>query len=707
MYQLVHWTMYEYDNLTNTKAIEKKYNPKTHQITTNSKYIIMVDTETSKSKKDSFDWVTKGGKKRKKWNTSRNYVVAFSISIRYDHENIVTLYGNRPDECVECIRLINSHLFGNRKFFFIFNLSYDWWFLRKFFIREFGEPERQLNLDSHYPINIEFANGCCLKDAYVLASRKLEKWAEDLGVDSQKTSGWDYDRIRTQDELFDVDELKYIEHDTLAGVECIDKLLMTLNNCKLKDIPYTSTGIARKMAYNIGRKHKAKLLYDRLALNYGQYKRFEISFHGGYTHCNRFTAGKVYNNVECYDFASSYPFTVCSEKFPMTKFTDIYGYYTIDEILKSHDRYAYMFKITMVNVRLRDPDEPMPVLQYSKNISDICASDMSLDNGRVLSCAVYEAYMNDQLLELVNEQYQCDYAVISEVMRSEYDYLPRWFTDHVYSLYRGKCELKNGDPVLYDITKAQLNSVAYGMIAMHNIKLSIVEDYASGEYHEASEDEQELYHKFVENRKNIYPYQWSCWVTSYAMRNLHRLGKCCKLWLYSDTDSCFSNSWDLKALESYNMECRKKLSDNGYDPVTVNGKTYYLGEATLDKSCKKFKALHSKCYANDNDGDISITIAGVPKTKGKKCLKNIEEDFNEDTVFDGLITGKKTHIYHTEEDIFEEDGIIYGDSIDLIPCDYEIKGVRIDNMIDYTEDIPDIVANICRKVVYSRVRSYD
>ena len=703
MYKLIHWTMYNYDELTKPNAIDKKYNPKTKQITTYSRYIIMVDTETSKSQKDSYV-LDKFG--RKKWNTCRNYVVAFTISIRLDHENIVTLYGNRPDECIQCMKKINSHIFGMKKFFFIFNLSYDYWFLRKFLFEEFGYPERQLNLDAHYPISIEFSNGLILKDAYVLAQRKLEKWCQDLGVEDQKTSGWDYDQIRRQDEMFDIDELEYIEHDTLAGVECIDKLLMTLNNCKLKDIPFTATGIARRSSYRIGRKHNAKSTFNKLVLTKEQYLCFEASFHGGYTHCNRFLASMIFTNVKCFDFASSYPFVVCSERFPMSRFEEIYGYYTIEDILKTHDKFAYMFKLTLVNVRLRDPEEQMPVLQASKNIANISYDDTSSDNGRILSCTVYEGYMNDIDLELVNSQYIADYAIISELKRSEYGYLPRWFTDHVYKLYEDKCKLKNGDPVLYDITKAQLNSVAYGMIAMHNIKELIVEDYATGEYKEETGHSDELYEKFISNRKNIYPYQWSCWVTSYAQKNLHQLGKCCDRWIYSDTDSCFSDSWHQDQIDAYNMTCRQKLSANGYEPITVNGKTFYLGETTLDKTCDRFKALHSKCYAYESEGQISITVAGVPKKTGRKCIRSLE-DFNEDTVFDGLITGKKTHVYHTEECIFEEDGIIYGDSVDLIPCDYSVKGVRIDDMIDYTDLIPEIVESMCKKVVYSRVMSYE
>ena len=101
--------------------------------------IIMVDTETSKSVPGEI---------------CENYVVAWTISIRAFHKNIVTLYGNKPSECVDCIRRIMEAMPGEKTYMYVFNLSYDWVFLRKFIMREFGEPVKQLNTKSHYPTRL-------------------------------------------------------------------------------------------------------------------------------------------------------------------------------------------------------------------------------------------------------------------------------------------------------------------------------------------------------------------------------------------------------------------------------------------------------------------------------------------------------------------------------------------------------------------------
>jgi len=710
MYNRILWSEYDYNELFKPKAIDKKYNPKTKKITKFSQFIIMVDTETCKSAPNSWHYDNHGSKK---YDSVDNFVCAFSISIRWRHENIVTLYGNNPHDCADCIERIIDNVYGDRVFLFIFNLSYDWVFLKKFLINRFGDPVNQLNLDNHQPISIEFGK-LCLRDALALAQRRLEKWANDLEVDHRKAVGkWDYDRTdRSQFDHFTEDELDYIECDTLAGVECIDAYLSAMN-IKLKDIPYTATGIARAGAYKIARKNKAKETFKRLALkSLDQYDKFVSGFHGGYTHTNRYYADVIVRKKgrkkgKCMDISSSYPTTACCEKFPMSPFIHLNGYFTIDEILRTRHKYAYFFKITYVGVQLRDEMCPMPVMQWDKNIADISEDDVQIDNGRVLSAPIFEAYMTDVDLVLHHRQYTAKYAIISDVFRSEYGYLPRWFTDHVYDLYRQKCELKNGDKVLYDITKMRLNSVAYGMLAMRNVKEMIKEDYDTGEYYVEIKDRADLYQKFIDNRKSVYPYQWSLWITAWSQYHLFELGACCTTWLYSDTDSCFSFDWDMDKVKQYNKNIEDKLRANGYEPVKVNGKIYHLGAAEVDKEFDKFKALHSKCYAYVNDGQLYATIAGVPKSKGAECLGSLK-NFHEGFVFTGEKTGKLTHIYRHVPKLYNKDGNIYGDSIDLIPCDYKISRSRIDQIVDYDDDaIRDIVEQIFVDKTYRRINVYE
>ena len=79
-----------------------------------------------------------------------------------------------------------------------------------------------------YPLYIQFSNGIRLKDTLALAQRSLDKWSKDMGVTPKATGLWIYDKVRDQCDPFNADEVTYIEHDVVSGVECIDATLKAL-----------------------------------------------------------------------------------------------------------------------------------------------------------------------------------------------------------------------------------------------------------------------------------------------------------------------------------------------------------------------------------------------------------------------------------------------------------------------------------------------
>lgn len=622
--------------------------------------IIMADTESSKE--------TPG-------TVCKNYIVAWTISIRaYDH-NIVTLYGTKPSEMIETIDKIVVAMPGEKTIIYFHNLAWDWVFLRKWMMQDWGTPLHQLNTKPHYPVFIEFANGICLRDSLILAQRGLDKWAKDMDVQHKKASGyWDYDKIRHQEgQRFSPFEKTYIEHDTLAGVECIQKTMDTLHKI-IYSMPYTATGIPREAVRKIGKEHGARELFLKIVADYGIQLILENCFHGGYTHNNRhFIETIIRDDTEAYDFASSYPTQMILGKMPMGKFGPFENC-TVDFILRNAEDYAYIFRLIMIKPRLKDDFIPMPVLQKSKMVRMINGVE---DNGRILCAEYCEIWLDEVDLEIIAEQYTWQAALCIDVHFCHKDYLPRWFTDYVYQCFVDKTKLKGGDPVQYSIAKAKLNSL-YGMCVQRPVKVQIEEDYLSGDYKVADDqDEEKLYTRYVNNRNNILPYQWGVWVTSYAMRELFRFGKLAGTWLYSDTDSCYGINWDKDGIREYNENRKKQLLDRGYGAVIHNNREYWLGIAELDGQYKEFISVGAKRYATrDINGKLKITVAGVPKA-GVNCLKDDLHNFHAGFIFDGETTGKKQHTYFFEEDIWtDEHGNERGDSIDLSPASYLLDSVR-------------------------------
>ena len=695
-YQFCHYKKFDYSIL---KYIFYKCKGGSGTYSTYNDVIIMIDTETSKKKPDTFT-IENG---RTKWITTENHIVVWTISIRAFNHNICTLYGRKPSSLINCITKIHANMSGVCTIMYIHHLPYDYVFLRKFMFREWLFPIKSLNIKPHYPIYLEFANGIQIRDSLILSQKKLEKWADDLQVEHRKAVGsWDYMKIRNQNTPLDPEELHYAEYDTLAGVECLDKTCEALGK-EIFTLPLTATGIPRERTRRSGKK-KAHDDFEKLAPTLDQYKKLMKVFHGGYTHGNRhFIDMKIEGFIKCYDFASSYPYAMLGYKFPMEKFTSTDN---CDKrfILGSMNEYAFMFKFVAVNIRLKDDSIPMPALQYSKAVKII---NPILDNGRVLCANFISTFLDEYDLAVIDEQYEMDYHICTEVEYATKSYLPRWFTDFIFDSFKNKTLLKGGDPTNYAIAKAVVNSL-YGMTVQHSLQDDIRENFeytstSEGEPYykdtamkegETEEDykrritEKEIadYEKYLKKITSILPYFWGVWVTSIAFYNLHQLVKCCKMPYYCDTDSCYGSEWDMDKLNAYNENCKKRIRDNGYDCVLFNDREYWLGvaesEGTKDEYTE-FKYMGAKRYAGRNvkDGLIHITVAGVPKTKGALCLDDNLDNFSPGFIFDGTKTGKTTHVYYYVDDIYvDENGNETGDSISLIPCDYELDSV---NVIDW------------------------
>lgn len=683
-YVCTYWKNYNYKILQNIMYVKR---PGRGNNPTYDDCIIMFDTETSK---------------KSKYDVGHNHVVAFTISIRAFDTNIVTLYGNRPDDCISCIIKIMENLQGEKTVMYAHNLAYDYVFLRLFLMQRFGKPVKQLAIKSHYPIRIEYANGLILKDSLVLSQCKLEKWAKDLNVEHKKAVGkWDYNKIRHQHEKFSADEIEYIEHDTLAGVECIAAVMKKLGK-RIYSMPYTATGIVREDCRKEGIPFHAHEEFMKISPEFETYLILEKVFHGGFTHANRHIIGETLFDMRCYDFTSSYPFCMLAFKYPMHKFAKFHDC-SMDDILQNEEKYAYMCKLILFKFKLHDPFDSMPVLQYSKAENMInCVTD----NGRITAGAYMEIYCTEQDIAIIKEHYDIEKHICTEVYFSEKDYLPRWFTDFVFKLFEDKVMKKGGDPVDYLLSKARVNC-CYGMTVQKAIQ-DIIEEcytidecedgkYEPGMYKTKSNYTKDTYiKKYIKNHNKILPYQWGCWVTAYAMRNLFKLFKCIKQGdekilnypAYCDTDSCYAHEWDMEKLEEYNQRCKDLLTKNGYGPVIRDGKEHWLGVAVSEGEkdhYHEFRTLGAKRYCGrkiycDNEGyhnDLYITVAGVPK-KGSKCLNDNIENFHKGFIFPGVDTGKLTHKYFFVDSVYTDDkGNLTGDSIDLSPCDYKLDDITI------------------------------
>ena len=688
-YKYLYYPEWDYSILDNILC--RKKNGSRADITYAEAYI-MLDTETSKDHPMEFNASGKAIEQV-------NHICAFTCSIRAFHKNIVTLRGSRPSEIVHMLKLIREHIKADVIFIFVHNLAYDWMFIRRFMMEEFGIPKKQLNVKNHYPITIQFHTehgDIVLRDSLILAGVSLERWAKNLNVEHQKAVGsWDYDLIRDQNHKFNEDELHYIENDTLAGVECLNALGDLLGDT-VSTLPFTNTGIVRRLIRKIGKANFAKKIFNDQLITLPEYEILEKCFHGGFTHSNRGLIGWIVENVICRDFKSSYPYCMLTCKVPRESFIHIEGVMSVDDILADGNN-AYIGKLVLYKPRLRDINYPMPALQYYKCEYSINAVQ---DNGRILAADYVEIYVNEVDMRIINNIYVCDKSYVVDVMAAYKDYIPSWYRDAIFDIFKEKCQLEydikilgKGDPSLYNVKKAQLNS-CYGMAVTKAIKDDILECYdddpsnelASGDYYiDSGKDEKERekirskkFDKYNNDWNNILPYVWGVYVTSYAMLHLFELSSCIDdvnhCWIYSDTDSIYSNNWNEDRVELYNQHVKDELIKAGYGAVVINDKEYWLGIAEPDGEYERFITQGAKRYATENEGKIKITVAGVPKKEGAACLSKLE-DFEEGFVFKGSRTGKSRHTYIYNDIHIDNRGNECADSIDLAPDDYTLSCV--------------------------------
>ncbi|MBR3140278.1 MAG: hypothetical protein IKF11_05375 [Methanobrevibacter sp.] len=668
----------------------------------------MIDTESSKKHEDVYEYKKhKDGSIEKIYLPDDNHVVIWTLSIRLFEIDICTLYGRKPSELIDCMMMIHKVLKGKYTYFYCHNLSWDWVYLRKFFFAKIGIPIKQLNTKSHYPIYIEFPNGIVLRDSLILSQRSLEKWGKDMQIQAKKAVGdWDYDKIRHQ-KYYYISKLEkhYAEFDTLGGTQCIDTLKLQLGK-HIGEMPYTATGILREQVKREGRKHEARKLFKRLCPDYHLYKIMHGTeehlgiFHGGYVHGNReYIGSNLLCGVQGYDFKSSYPFIELCFRFPMTKFVELGKDVKPEYIIRNAKEHAFIFKFRVVNIRLKDGAFGMPPLQFSKTHT----LNAVVDNGRIIGSMLLEGYFNEVDLMIINKYYTWDEANCFEVYTSKKGYLPKWYRDIVFNLFKDKCELDGveGMEVNYILSKYKLNAT-YGLMVQAWDKKEFVEVYqrteknADNEYIENPDKKPEdIFNETINKRSTILPFQWGCWVTSYAMYNLFRLGECCKVWLYSDTDSVYGVGWNKAKVKRYNQRCIRMLKEAGYDGVEANGNIFYLGIAETKRADKyteyKYQGAKRYCGRSLKDGKLHLTCAGVPKVAGADCLEDDIKNFKKGFIFDGKITGKKMHSFRIVEDIYvDKFGNETGDSIDLSPCDYKLDDIEYHSLEEYLSQLTTV-----------------
>lgn len=630
------------------------------------------------------------------------YIWQFSV-------NETVYYGRTWEEFKSFLDRIESNC-DLKKYIFVHNLSFEFqFFASQLKIKSvMSRKSRKVMSAKLLDYNIEF------RCTYYMSNVSLAYLPKLFNLNVQKMVGdLDYTKLRTPATKMTETELGYCEHDCLVVYEYIKMELVKYKS--VNRIPMTSTGKVRKELQSLVMKDYEYRRITRGSINIkpSVYNMLVDAFAGGYTHANYMYTDEVIPNVDSYDETSAYPYVMVTSKFPMSEFKECH-IKTVDDMI---EKYAYLLKVTFHNLKCK---------YYNNFISASKCENIvgaMFDNGRIVSAKEVTITLTDIDFRFFLDVYTIESYEINESYYAIYKYLPKKFINFILEKYVNKTKFKNvkGKELDYVKEKNKFNSL-YGMTVTNMIRDEVNFDNITG-WSESELTDSLIFDKLLEEKEKAFlSFSWGVWVTAYARDNLlRRMIQLDPYVVYSDTDSLkCAQGYDAKVFDEYNQSVIKKIKKvsstlnipfENYAPEDSKGVKHLLGifecETGADRqyTYDRFITQGAKKYCVEIDGQIEITVSGVPKS-GNRCLKRIE-DFRDDLVFDYKYTNKQTIMYNDNQspvDIVDYLGVKY--KVDdksgccLLPTTY-----KLGKSLDYANLLTDNSTN--RSKFKNRSFKYD
>lgn len=603
----------------------------------------------------------------------------------------VVYYGRTWKEFVQFLDKLEKNC-KKRKIIFVHNLSFEFqFFCTQLKIKEvMSRTSRKVMTCTLADYNIQFR--CSL----YMTNVKLAKLPEIFGLSVEKMVGdLDYSKMRHSLTPLTDKELAYCEHDCLVIYEYIKTELLTYE--RVDKIPITSTGKVRKELQKLVMKDMKyrRIVRESINTRPSVYNMLIEAFAGGYTHANYIYSDEVISNVDSYDETSAYPYVLVTHRFPSKVFSET----NITTVEDMDRQYAYLVRVTFYNIRCK---------YYNNFISSSKCNNIvnaTYDNGRIIRADEISITLTDVDFRFICDTYDYDYYIINQAYESLYNYLPDKYINFVLDKYVNKTQFKGvkGKELEYMKEKNKFNSL-YGMTVTNMVRDDVFYDNDAGWYEKPLTDTNIFEKLLEEQKKSFLSFSWGVWCTAYARDNLlRRVIALDDHVVYCDTDSIkLVQGYDKSIFEKYNKSVEDKIKYvanllkipfDRYCPADSKGRTHLLGvfecetDAGRNVTYDKFITQGAKKYAVEKDGEIEITVSGVPKS-GAKCLHSLEE-FRDDLVFDYKYTNKNTLMYNDNQapfDLVDYNGVKYTvtdkSGVCLLPTTYKLgKALEYSNLL--------------------------
>lgn len=558
-----------------------------------------------------------------------------------------------------------------RLIIYVHNLAYEFQWIRNLF-----QWEKIFSIEQRRPLYALTKDGIEFRCSYMLSGYSLESVGNNLTKYkvNKMVGDLDYDLIRHSTTPLTDKEWGYVMNDGLVVMSYIQEEIERMGD--ITKIPLTKTGYVRLYCRESCLKDSNRVQYNklmsRLTLSLNEYEELKRVYSGGFTHANNKYVNKTMSKVASFDFTSSYPTVMISEKYPMTKPRKV-EIKNKEQFLKMLDNYCCMF-----DIQFKDITSKVDFEHYISRSKCDYIDGYVLDNGRVVKASILSTSLTELDFKIIEKMYDWKSMKIANFYIMEKAYLPKELISVILKLYENKTTLKGVEDkvVEYMISKCMLNSI-YGMCVTDICRDEFLYD---GDWKTIECSKESLLKEYNYSKSRFLYYAWGVWVTAYARYNLFTgILECKDDYIYSDTDSIKILNYENHSqyFKEYNDNILKKLSNclkyynipiKRVKPKTIKGVEKPLGVWDFEGVYDYFKTLGAKRYMYIQDNEPHITISGVKKSNGVEYLKykfktneNILNHFTNNLLFPSEYaigrgknkvvksgTGKLTHIYIDE-----------------------------------------------------------
>lgn len=599
-----------------------------------------------------------------------------------------TIIGRTWEQFEELIRELQKRLKLNRFLkilIYVHNLGYEFQFIRKHF-----PWEKVFSIKNRRPVYASFG-GIEFRCSYFLSNYALAYIGENMlkKYPVKKMVGdLDYSLIRHSYTPLTDKEKEYCLNDVRVVMAYIQEKIE--NEGGIQNIPLTNTGYVRRYCKEEcfyqgipendleGRKRvqmNYRALMKSLQINeLAEYEQLKRVFGGGFTHASSLYSGQTLYDLGHADLTSSYPYCMCGQYFPMTRFQYIGKVEDLKVFKHLLKTYCCVFDVQFTNLRPKELQE-----NYLSESKCKIKGKKVINNGRIVSADTVITTLTELDYDTTAKFYDWDTMKVINMRTSKRGYLPKPLVLAILNMYKDKTSLKGIEDkeTEYLVSKNMINA-SFGMMVTAIIRDECSYDNEEG-WLKTSADVASQLNKYNNGFNRFLYYAWGVWVTAHARHNLfsaiYEFGTD---YVYSDTDSIFGLNFEVHQdyFIKYNRQVKLNLLNmcNHYhipfsmcQPETIKGEKKVLGVWDFEDDCLMFKTLGAKRYLlkNARNNKVELTVSGLNKhialpymieEAKKRCKENnldvdkywetiLFENFRDGMYIPAGKTGKMTMTY--------------------------------------------------------------